>query len=287
MTDERIVSAGIATQVRRRGEGPTVLMLHGNPDTGALWEPVVARLGEGVHTVVPDLPGFGGSAPHPDRIHLSGMAAWVDGLVPAAADPVHLVVHDFGGPYGLAWAVLHPERLASVTLTNTLFHPDFRWHFWARVWRTPGLGELAAVLTPGPVFRAELRKGGPGLTAAQRDEAWRAFRWRTRWAVLDLYRAHDPSVLGERVPGRDEAWHEAWARVAERVPSQVIWGDRDPYLGEGWRLLGVETVHHLPEAGHWAPAEAPEAFTEHLRALIQAPSQDVRPDPERASPPRP
>ena len=57
-------------------------------------------------------------------------------------DQVHLVVHDFGGPFGLTWGLEHPDRWASVVLINVGVLPGYSWHTMARRWRTPVLGEL-------------------------------------------------------------------------------------------------------------------------------------------------
>ena len=77
---------------------------------------------------------------------LDNQAAFVHDLLDALElDRVHLVVHDVGGPYGLAFASLHPQRLQTLTIFNTNFFPDYRWHFWARVWRTPVWGAMSTM----------------------------------------------------------------------------------------------------------------------------------------------
>ena len=71
--------------------------------------------------------------------------------------PIDLVVHDFGGLFGLAWAVRHPERVRRLAILNTMFFPDYRWHFWARVWRTPLLGELSLAVSTRTGLALEMR----------------------------------------------------------------------------------------------------------------------------------
>lgn len=243
------------------------MLLHGNPDTHHVWEGVVARL-DGWTCLTPDLPGFGGAPPHTGPITLSTMAAWTDTQVPDAG-PVHLVAHDFGGPYALSWAVLHAERVASVTLTNTLFHEGFRWHRWARIWRTPILGELSAMFTSYGIFRAEVRRGGPGLSEAQIRESYDRLTPATRRNILPLYRAHGPGVFTEPVPGRELTWAEAWRELAAQVPSQVLWGEHDPYLPpETAEKLGCQRIIRFPDSGHWLCAEDPEGFSAALRELL-------------------
>ena len=63
-------------------------------------------------------------------------AAHLDGLLSQVETrPVHLVAHDFGGPFALAWAADHLDRTASITLINT---PRRINHTAAKIWRAPG-----------------------------------------------------------------------------------------------------------------------------------------------------
>lgn len=267
---------GRLARVLRWGE-PTsapVLLLHGNPDSAELWRGVAEGL-VGWCCLAPDLPGFGGSDLHEGSPTLAAMSDWLAGLIGALRKelgirgPFHVVAHDFGGPYALSWAVRHPRGLASMTLTNTLYYPELRWHRWARIWRRPVVGEVVCALTPRWAFRRELRAGGPLLAEAHIEAAWARITPRTHRAVLALYRATDPEVFDEPVPGEVESWAERWRSLAATVPSQVLWGQRDPYLHPGWaEHLGCEKVVRFPDAGHWLPAEDPAAFADRVRALI-------------------
>ncbi|HZE02851.1 MAG TPA: alpha/beta fold hydrolase, partial [Pseudonocardiaceae bacterium] len=74
---------------------------------------------------------------------------------------VHLVLHDFGGPWGLTWAADHVDQFASVTLINIGVLRGYRWHYLARIWRTPVLGEFFMRMTNLPTLRLVLRHGNP------------------------------------------------------------------------------------------------------------------------------
>ncbi len=54
---------GIDIHIREQGQGPPVLFLHGNPDSGAVWDQVVALMAPQFQCIAPDLPGFGESGP--------------------------------------------------------------------------------------------------------------------------------------------------------------------------------------------------------------------------------
>ncbi|RMH22410.1 MAG: alpha/beta fold hydrolase, partial [Acidobacteria bacterium] len=224
MPNRTIDAGSMPVYLLDEGAGPPVLFLHGNPDSAELWRGVIDRLAGRCRCLAPDLPGFGRTpAPADFDCSLPRLAAFVEELVQAldVEAPLDLVVHDFGGPYGLAWAVEHPDRVRRLVAINTLFFADYRWHFWGRVWRTPVLGELSMLLMNRWLFARELRRGSPGLP---RDHVRRAYALTSpamKRMVLRLYRATDPR--------RFAGWEERLLELAAHRPTLVLWGERDPY----------------------------------------------------------
>ncbi len=257
---------GASVRVRLTGEGRPILMLHGNPDTAEMWDPAARRLGSRRRCVAPDLPGFGKSTVPPGfDFSLDAMAEWVDAVADAAglSEAVDLAVHDFGGPFGLAWAVRHPERVRRIIVSNTIFFADYRWHAWARAWRTPVAGELAMLMMSRLLFTRELARGGPGLPPGHAEAAWRRLTWRARWTVLRLYRATDPEHFA--------GWEPEMRELMDIRPGLVLWGDRDPYIpGRFADRFGEARVQHFPGAGHWLPVEATEQWVEAAGAFLDA-----------------
>jgi pimeloyl-ACP methyl ester carboxylesterase len=231
-----------------------VLLLHGNPDSGVMWEGMASRLAERYRCVAPDLPGFGHSGvPAGFQPSLDGMAQFVEQFLRAAAitQPLDLIAHDFGGPFAFAWAVKHPDAVRRLVAIDTVFFSDYRWHFWAHVWRTPVIGELSMAVMNRPMFGQELRRGsGKRMTKAHIDETWALITPRMKKQVLRLYRASDAANF--------KGWEEDFLALTARKPTLVIWGDKDPYIPSRYaERFGAETVVHLPDVGHWAPVEAP------------------------------
>ena len=83
---------------------------------------------------------------------------------------MHLVVHDFGGPFGLLWGLQHPDAWASVVLINIGIMPGYTWHTMARRWRTPVLGELTQAWIPRSAWRRGDAEGQPERPA--RRSSW-------------------------------------------------------------------------------------------------------------------
>ncbi|HJU18633.1 MAG TPA: alpha/beta hydrolase [Stellaceae bacterium] len=256
---------GAAVHLAEWGAGRPLLLLHGNPDSSLLWEEVALLLASDFHCLAPDLPGFGRSeVPAGFAPSLDGMAEFIESLRQAAGigEPLDLAAHDFGGPFGLAWALRFPERVRRLVLINTLFFSDYRWHFWARVWRTPVLGEAAMALMTRPLFARELDRGGAGhIGRAHIDRTWALVTPRMKRMVLRFYRAADPAGFAP--------WEQALPGLIAQKPTLVLWGDRDPYIPARFaERFGAAVTVHLPGVGHWPPVEAPaEVAAQMLRHL--------------------
>jgi pimeloyl-ACP methyl ester carboxylesterase len=259
----RMVQVGdVEAYVAEAGEGPPVVLLHGNPDTHTVWSSVVTRLSAKHRCIAPDLPGFGRSrAPADFDCSLRNQGAFVRDLLKALELPrVHLVVHDVGGPYGLAFASEHPERIETLTIFNTNFFPDYRWHFWARVWRTRVLGEIAMGIANRPLFVRELRRGSPRMPKEYAVHAYRAFRWRNKRMVLRWYRAMNPEV--------HKGWDERLLAATAKTPKRVLWGDLDPFLPATTAERYGGEVTHFADCGHWVMLEEPDKAAAAIASLV-------------------
>ncbi len=263
-TKQRTVdAAGISTYVAEVGDGAPIVFLHGNPDTHSVWATTVGGL-KGFRCIAPDLPGWGKTAPQPElslAAQASGVAATLTAL---GLDRVHLVIHDVGGVYGCAFAATHPERLSSLTILNTIFFPDYRWHFWGRVWRTKGLGEAAMKLATKSLFISQLKRGSKALPREYAEHAFTEFTAATKQAVLRYYRASDPDIW--------QGWDDRLRTATANVPTQVLWGDADPFIAKEFADRFGVTPRHTPH-GHWLMVEDPELCASAIHAHVSAAGQ--------------
>lgn len=261
---EVFIRGDVRTHVCAQGGGSPVLFLHGNPDTCELWDGVAQQMAPRHRCLAPDLPGFGRSeVPAGFDCSLEELAAWVDEVIVALGitEPLDLVVHDFGGLFGIAWAVRHPERVRRLAIMNTVFFPEYRWHFWARIWRTPLLGELSCALMTSWGLAMEMRRGSRRLPASHARAVYRRVTPEMTRMMLRLYRAANPEGFA--------SWQDGLTALLRRVPSIVLWGDRDPYLDQRYaERFGAREVHHFPDAGHWLQVEEPAAVASHLLAFF-------------------
>lgn len=264
MRTQRIQVGNCKVHVVDEGEGTATLFLHGNPDSSDVWEDILPVLAPHGRCIAPDLPGFGRSdAPDDFDCSLEGMAAFVDRLVTAldVEGPLNLVVHDIGGPYGLAWAVSHPHKVRSLAIMNTVFFPDYRWHRMGRLWRMPVVGELVQALTTRRGFVRELRRGSRRLSDARIHRTYDLVTPATKRMVLRWYRATDPRNFA--------VWDERLLQLTARVPTLVLWGEHDPYIPSRYAgRFGTANVERFAGVGHWLQAEAPVEVADRLLRFL-------------------
>ncbi|MGY4710255.1 alpha/beta fold hydrolase [Mycolicibacterium sp. CBM1] len=276
----RITVDGITTSVLiggRGAPGEAVVFVHGNPDAGGDWMPLLVPVAEFATVVAPDLPGFGAADSRADGDYtVAGYARFLHGLIgQLGIDRVHLVAHDFGGPFALTWAADHPELVASVTLLNTGVMIGYRWHRMARIWRTPLLGEFMMRRTTLSVARAVLGRENRGLSREWADAIARHLvPAETKRAVLKLYRSTRVDDVAALAPRLRSADHDAL----------VVWGGADSYLPAELAYRQTQAfpradIQILPGVGHWPWLEQTEQVAAHvvpfLRRSILKPHKEI------------
>jgi pimeloyl-ACP methyl ester carboxylesterase len=239
------------------GDTEAAVFVHGNPGSTHDWERLVEAAGANGRALALDFPGFG-DADRPEGFPytVEGYAAHLDGaLRQLGVERAHLILHDFGGPWGLRWAVDHPDAYASTTLIDTGMLIGYHWHVLARIWRVRGLGELFFAMTTRPAMRSALKRGQPHPLPEEAIELfYRANKDKgTQRAILRLYRATPPESLAPLGPPLHEL----------NRPTLVVWGRHDPYIKVRYAELQKQTfpdaeVVVLDESGHWPMWDAPE-----------------------------
>ncbi len=251
------------------GAGEPVIMLHGNPSWSFYYRNLVKSLSRNYRTIVPDHIGCGFSDKPADsqyRYTLSQRVADLDQLIASLALPrkLTLVVHDWGGMIGMAWAVQNPDRLARLIVLNTgAFHLPEGKPFPLALKLCRGT-RLGAFLVQG--FNA-FAKGAAWVGCKRRRmsaELRRAYcspydSWQHRVATL---RFVQDIPLTEGDPGYDlvTMTEEALAGFSE-IPVCICWGERDfvfdRYFLKQWQAyLPHAEVHAFADCGHYILEDA-------------------------------
>ncbi|MFI6041818.1 alpha/beta fold hydrolase [Nocardia sp. NPDC051321] len=249
--------------------GEAVVFVHGVPGPMDDWAELAPEIAAFARVIAMDMPGYGRSQ-HPKSFDYSvkGYARFLGLLMDRLAiERAHLVLHDFGGLWGLRWALEHPQRLASLTLISTgVLDDGYRWHRLARIWQTPIVGELFQLASTPRTMKKGLDRVNPRpMPRAYVDRVGRYADWAHKRAVLRLYR-DTPEPLSW-FPERDFG-------AAAHVPVCVIWGAGDPYnpvrFAERQRNFFPDSeVHLLDGLGHWPFIDDPQAVRTPLTAFLR------------------
>jgi 2-hydroxy-6-oxonona-2,4-dienedioate hydrolase len=292
----------VTVRVQEVGSGPTVLFLHGGPNSGSTWAPVVGHL-DGLRCLLVDRPGTGLSDPLPRPLTVDRIAPFADGFVADVLDAVgvdraHLVGSSFGGYLALRSAAAHPDRVdRMVQMACPAFAPGMRMPpFMRLIALRAGRWLLRALPPTERAGRSTLRQLGHGSSL----DAGRISQPFMDW-YLALQRhtdtmAHEVAMIASaaRWRGFDERLTlRAEELAAVAAPTAFLWGADDTFGGAEVATEVVEAMADamlslVPESGHlpWIddPAAAAAFVTAHLAAV--EPYGSVPPVTRRPSPRR-
>jgi len=236
-------AAGVRSFVREQGEGDPVVLMHGIPVSSYLYRKVLPLLADrGLRGVAFDLPGLGlAEKPEDFDYSWSGLGRWTGQAIDALGiERCHLVLHDIGGPIGLEWALRNQDRVKSLTVLDTLIDVA---HF-RRVWSM----DLAAPPVIGPLWVATIRPPAARWLFYLQGIADRAS---TPAYEVDAHialvhadgggRTFRKIVRGFELTEEKERFYVDGLREA-RWPAGILWGDRDPALGEERRRAIEEAL---------------------------------------------
>lgn len=267
------------------GQGPTLLMLHGNPSWSYYYRHLLNALSGEYRCIAPDHIGMGRSdKPAADRYdyHLAQRVDDLDALIEhfvaergLPKGGLTLVLHDWGGMIGMAWAVRHPERVARLVILNTGAFPNPKAERLPAALRLVRDSALGAWLVTrfnafawGAARFGVCRRLAPDVQAAllsPYDSP--AHRIATLKFVQDI-----PLAPADRGFELVRATGAALAQFADR-PAAIFWGLRDFVFDQGflavWRkLLPAARVATYADAGHYVLEDAHERIVPELRSFL-------------------
>lgn len=271
---------GLKQHYLDEGTGPPVVMVHGNPSWSYLYRRVVLGLSDRHRCLVPDHIGMGWSDKPDDRQYryrldqrLADFTAWLDHVEPTA--PIHLIVHDWGGMIGLAWAVRHPERVARLVILNTAAFPMLpgkRLPWTLALVRNTALGAFL-VLRLNAFAVGATRFGVVQPLPAEVRRAFVAPYARPAQRIATLRFVQD-IPLGPDDPSYAtvDATGAALGRLADK-PTLICWGLKDfvfdaDYLAEFRRRFPSAQVHAFERAGHYLLEDEHERIVPLIRRFL-------------------
>ena len=279
--EARDIDAGEVTiHVRVAGSGPPLLLLHGYPQTGAMWHSTAPALAEDHTVVVADLRGYGRSSKPvttADHEPYSKRAMARDGVAVMEAlgfHRFHVAGHDRGARVTYRMALDHPERVARAAVLDIIPTSEM----YARTTMRSALGMWHWFFLPQPYDLPErLLAGDPeGFYFRGREGLFAP-------AALAEYRGslRDPKVIhaicedyraGATYDRELDESEKGTKKIA--CPLLVLWGEQGP-VGRldplaVWREWADDVRGGPVDCGHHIPEEAPEATIAALRDFFSA-----------------
>src|SRR3954447_10427340 len=272
---EEIVLHGHRVRFHRAGEGPLLVLLHGIASTADTWSPVVDALAARHTVIAPDLLGHGASAKPRGDYSLGAYASGLRDLLTALGhDKGTIVGHSLGGGVAMQLAYQFPDRCERLVLVSS-GGLGREVHFLLRAASLPGSEFVLPVLASNRLLGAGNAMGGFlrrfGLRAGPDiEELWRGFSSLgdvgARHAFIHSLRAViDPG--GQRVDARDRIY------LAERVPTMLMWGERDRIIPVHHGRAAAEQIpgsrfEVFPDSGHFPHRDEPRRFVKVLSDFI-------------------
>ena len=261
----------------------TVLMLHGNPTWSFFFRNLILGL-RGTHRVIaPDHIGCGLSDKPDEQCYPYTLERRVDDLE-ALIDQlgirgrITLLVHDWGGMIGMAYAARHPEKINRLVLLNTAaFHLPKTKKLPRSLWlcrKTP-LGEL--LIRDTGLFTSVLARWAVCRPMEQRVREGYLWPYRRPDDRTGLFRFVQDIPLTPDDPGY-QLVSEVQAKVPtfNRIPVLILWGEKDfvfdhHFLRVWEKLLPSAEVHRFPTAGHYVLEDAGEEILPLVRTFLARP----------------
>lgn len=257
------------------GTGPTVLFVHGTPSWSFDFRKIIKQLSASYRCLAIDHIGFGLSSKpknydYSPQNHSDTLTQFIK---IKQLNDFTLVVHDFGGPIGLNFAIKHPEYVSKLVILNSWLwssaqEPELI--KLSKILRSPLLPFLYLYLNVSPKYLLPKSFGNQAIHKHIHRHYLLPFSHKSeRYGLL----AFAKSLL------KDQDWFESlWQGKAaiDTKPTLLIWGLKDPFITEKYLqkfVAGFPTAHvcKLANSGHFPQEEEGETVAEAIYQFVKEP----------------
>jgi pimeloyl-ACP methyl ester carboxylesterase len=284
---------GVRLHYAKAGKGPLMIFLHGFPEFWYEWHNQIAEFSSDHTVVAPDMRGYNLSA-KPDGLPAYAMPNLVGDVEALAKELLKttggstftLVAHDWGGVVAWVFAAQHPQMLDRLVIVNaphptifaTLLREDEaqqKASSYMLMFRSAEAESTLSANNYGMLTSMVLGAGLKDDTVTEADRKMYVDAWSQPGALtggLNYYRASGigpPQASGSG----PQASAEATPALTIRVPTLVIWGEKDTALLTGNlngldRVVSTLTVKRIPDGTHWVVREKPAEVNTLIREYL-------------------
>jgi haloalkane dehalogenase len=264
----------------KKGNGPTLVLMHGFPDNQHLYDLLIPKLTAQYHVVSFDFLGWGVSdKPVPFIYNVASQRADLEAVVQQLSlGQVVLVLHDLSGQSGIDWALDNEAQTAALVLLNTYYSP------------MPSLVAPEAIqfyATPG-FFRDiavwGATKSGGGFQGGVGSQLARFYsNAKVRDEFTPIITHGSVNIRPAFFSSTSVLWQELEARKASvprlqqfKKPVHIIFGADDPYLNTGVaqdfkNLFTNSSLQLVPQAGHYVQLDDADTVGNAMLRQLQQP----------------
>ncbi|MCZ8311606.1 MAG: alpha/beta hydrolase [Magnetospirillum sp.] len=276
---------GVSIHYRKGGAGPPLLLLHGYPQTHAMWHKIAPRLAQRFTVVCPDTRGYGASGKpvadaedmvYSKRTMAKDMAGLMRGL---GFDKFSVCGHDRGARVAYRLALDHPDAVQKLCVLDIL--PTYS--TWRRMEKGLALGMYHwQFLAQGGGLPEKMLGADPDYYLLEKLKRWSKDFSAFAPEALEAYKVafRDPASIAATcadyragATADDAIDGEDFGRRKIVAPTLVLWGEGglarrvdDPLAI--WRQWAIEVSGHALKCGHFLPEEAPDATAAALEEFL-------------------
>ncbi|HEX7364058.1 MAG TPA: alpha/beta hydrolase [Dehalococcoidia bacterium] len=270
------------------GSGKLIMFLHGFPEFWYAWKNQLIEFGQDYLAVAPDMRGYNLSS-KPAEVEQYRMKYLIEDIVALIEHlgykKCFLVAHDWGA--GVAWpfAIRYPDYLDKLIIINGPHPVTFTRELrdnpqqqkasrYILVHRTPEAEQILCRDNYGELANSLLQDGLKQGYFTEEDRQAYMNAWSQPGALtggLNYYRA---ARLGPFTGEGDDVLSLDPSLLTVKVPTLVIWGEKDKWLLPG-NLEGLEkyvpylTIKRISDGSHWVIHEKPELINSYIRQFIE------------------
>jgi haloalkane dehalogenase len=263
--------------IANKGNGPTVVMMHGFPDSQYLYDPLIAKLYKTRHVITFDYVGWGNSdKPAKHTYNVASLRKDLDTVMASyQLASVQMVVHDLSGQPGIEWVLENEAKTHSLVLLNTYYSP---------MENLIAPEAIARFSTPGVKREISILFTNLSDNFWQNGVKEQLSKFFTNEEARDIYIkifAHQalgirPAFLGENKVLWDEIeQRRAMAPTLKQFkkPVLIIFGEDDPYLNKGVAkefhgLFATSQLFLINGASHYVQLDKPDEVAEIMLNIV-------------------
>jgi len=280
-TQRKVRTSGATINLVSGGEGPPLLLLHGYPQTHAMWHKVAPALARDYTVVCADLRGYGDSSKPrgvPGHANYSKRAMALDMVEVMQAlgfERFHVVGHDRGGRVAHRMARDHSRRVQTLTVLDIC--PTLKMYESTNMQFAKAYYHWFFLIQEAPLPEQMLKSVGPQYILMRLGRGKTGIKVFDKRALAEYVRCFDPHSTCEdyRAAATIDLVHDRKDRKKITMPVLALWGRQGVIAAlfnclRDWREVATDVRGRALQCGHFIPEEKPSELVAELRRFLQA-----------------